>query len=533
MNEEKKRNPENIAPETAENKVQGKIEDNENVPGEKAAVPAKPAKKKKKRRVAKLALPVVAVLLVLALLFGVIVGYALGRNVGAVRLRDAEAQVAALTQAFEEAAAAPVYSQFSEELTGENQSALDELSGQGFANPGVSELAGEDALLSQVLEGGEQEDVVVAEYTGGKLMRSEVAAEYEDQMAGLVFSGYNEAEVAETLLNEVMKYMVSDRILEAKAREMGLYELTDADRADIEAEANKVYNEQMEFYRSFVNTSGMSEEEANGAVKSYLEQSEGVTLEGLRTEMEQGWWAQKMFDAITADVQLDDAQLQAAYDALLKEQKESFEGYAADFEFAQVNGETIVYNLPGYRAVRMLLFALEDVEALEAVNVLSEEIPELDPEKDKELIAQYQAEVDRFYAPAEERAEAALAELQAGADFVELLDTIGDDEGMRNAALQASGYYVSDQTLLWPAEMVHAAMALQKPGDISGAVRVGDGICILQYVGEVEAGEVPLADVKDRLAESALGNVRYAAYEARLNAWLEEAKVVYYPERMQ
>ena len=76
-------------------------------------------------------------------------------------------------------------------------------------------------------------------------------------------------------------------------------------------------------------------------------------------------------------------------------------------------------------------------------------------------------------------------------------------------------------------------MALENIGDISGIVRVGDGVCILQYAGEVPAGEVPLDDVREALTESALENVRYAAYELQLNEWLKEANAVYYPERMQ
>ena len=76
-------------------------------------------------------------------------------------------------------------------------------------------------------------------------------------------------------------------------------------------------------------------------------------------------------------------------------------------------------------------------------------------------------------------------------------------------------------------------MALQNPGDISGAVRVGDGVCILQYVGQVKSGPVQLKSVEAQLADEVLQDACYQAYEKQLNAWLEEAKAVYYPERMQ
>ena len=161
MSENNERNLENTAPETVEDTIQAELEvqqktnDNENAPRVEPAVEKQEGgRKKKKRKRAKIALPAAAMLLVIALLFGMVVGYGLGRSVGAQRLRDAQAQVAALTEAFEDAAAAPVYSEFNEALTGENQSALEDLSGQGFENEAVSELAGEDALLSQMLEGG-------------------------------------------------------------------------------------------------------------------------------------------------------------------------------------------------------------------------------------------------------------------------------------------------------------------------------------------------------------------------------------------
>jgi len=352
-------------------------------------------------------------------------------------------------------------------------------------------------------------------------------------MTSLVFSGYNEEEVAEVLLDEVLRYMVSDRVLEAHAREMGLYELTEEDRAKIEEEAQHNYEEQLEFYADFVNTENMSEEEASGAVKAYLQENVGTTLDTIREELEGGWWAGKMYDHIVADVAVDEADVQAAYDALLAEQKESFSAYPDDFEFAQMNGETIVFNLDGYRAVRMLLFGFGSADAYEAVSVLTDDISEMDPAVNADEIEEVQAEIDSFYATAEIRAQEALAELEGGADFEQLLISEGEDAGMLDERLRASGYYVSAESLLWSEEMVAAAMKLENPGDISGAVRVPNGVCILQYVGEVPAGAVALEDVHEILKEQTLEDAQYAAYEEQLNKWLEEADAVYYPERMQ
>lgn len=442
--------------------------------------------------------------------------------------------MAELTAALEEAQAIPVYDAFEEELTQENQEALEDLAGTAFNDDGdATMLMEEDAFGVSDANESSETAVVVAEFNGGQLMSDAVAREYSEQMTNFVFAGYSEEELASVLLDEVLKYMVSDHILEARAREMGIYELTDADRAQIEKEAQDNYDEQLAFYRDFVNTDGMTEEEATGAVKAYMQNEAGVTLDIIRSELEQGWWAQKIYDEITKDVVLDDAALEKAYTELLAQQKESYEAYPDDFEFAQMNGETIVYNLPGYRAVRMLLFGFEDAEAYEAVSVLTEEIAELNPETDAQMIADYKAQIEGYYASCEAQAKDALAQLQGGADFAEMLAANGDDAGMKDEDLLKTGYYVSAKSVLWPEEMISAAMALKQPGDISGTVRLADGVCILEYVGEVKAGEVPLEDVKEELRQQTLESAKYSAYEAQLNQWLEEANAVYYPERMQ
>lgn len=546
MSEQNERNLESGAPEAAMDRAAAREsapEDRENAPcgGEaetSAAEKPVPKKKGKKRRKKnRIALPVAAALLTVALVFGLAAGYGVGRSTMLERLETAEARVAELTAALEAdmGADATAYDAFEEELSGENQAALSDLAGQAFLGDGeTGALMGEDDLTG----GAEAAEtaaapVVVAEYDGGVLMSDEVAREYDEQMAGFAFAGYSEEEIAGTLLDSVLRYMVSDRVVEARAREMGLYELDDDDRKQIEAEAEADYAEQLDFARDFVDTDGMTEEEALGAAKAYLMESEGVTLDTVRAEIESGWWMQKIYDQVTRDVTVDAAALEAAYAERLAEQKESFEAYPDDFEFAQMNGETVVYNLSGYRAVKLLLIGLGSDEATEAVLELSEQIAALDAEKDAEEIAALQAELDSYYATAESRAQSALEELRGGADFDALIERYGDDEGMKDAAIRERGYYVAANSLLWPQEMIDAAMALEKAGDVSAPARVGDGVCILQYLGEVPAGEVPLDQVRDALQAETLEDRQYDAYEAQVDAWLDEANVKYYPERMQ
>ena len=415
-----------------------------------------------------------------------------------------------------------------ENLSDADREALSALAGEdGAVETDMSFLVGEDDLTNEAQETQAGDDVVVAEYDGGTVLSSEAAEAYSAQMAGLIFNGYDEEEVGGNVLTSVIESLVSDRILEAHAREMGLYELTDEDEAAIEEEADQSYQAQLDYYKQQLDTSDMTDEEANGAAKAYLQEYEGVTPTSVKNEIETQWWKRKIYDAITQDVTVDDTQVREAYDTLLREQQESFTDYPEDYESTQMNGETIVYNLPGYRAVRLLLIGFDDQETASEVQELKEQL------SSDETNGSAQTRLDELYASAEEQAREALTQLQNGADFEEMIDHYGADEGMKDETLRHTGYYVAEDSPLWTSELITAAMALEKAGDISDLVRLDGGVGILQYVGDVPQGVVAYDSVKDTLAQQTLESAKQSAYDAQLTAWIEAADVKYYPERMQ
>ncbi len=492
-------------------------DDRENAPRSNVA----PAERKRGRK--KINLAFACVMLVLALALGGAGGWLAARH-GARPAPDVASTAAGDIQVVTPVPTA----QPDDDLTDEERDALAALAGGDEAAGDMSILFGEDDIERGVEASMTADDnVVVAEYDGGSVLSGEVAEAYSAQMTGLIFSGFAEEEVGGSVLSEVIQNLVSDRILERHAREMGLYELTDEDKAAIDAEATESYQAQLDFYKQLLDTSDMTQEEANGAAKAYLQDSEGVTLASTRSEIEDGWWKRKLFDALTKDVTVDDTQVRAAYDALVAEQQESFTAYPDDYESAQMNGETIVYNLPGYRAVRMLLIGFDDPDAMIEAAELREQQASGDADE------AIQARLDELYAPVEARAQAALEELGSGADFEDMIERIGADEGMKDDALRATGYYVAKDSPLWPAEMASAAMALKSVGDFSNPVRMDGGVAILQYVGEVPEGAVDFEQVRDALRQQTLESAKQEAYDSQLDAWIDEAHVKYYPERMQ
>lgn len=482
-------------------------------PGEEAA----PVRKRRRR--AKINLQAAVVLLVFALLMGVVLGYVLGRSAGDRRAKEAEAKLAELTATVEPQQQA----QLGQSAEQANEEALAALAGEALSSDGDSSLL----MGAEDLSGAadvQATDEVVAEFGGGELMASEVIEEYNARLARYLFEGYSEAEVSGNLLREVMEDMVFERVLESHARKLGVYELSASDEQQIAAEAQQRYEEQLSYARSLVRTGEMSDAEVEAAAQSYLLESEGVTLESIEAELRSGWWMDKLYDALTADVSVGSGEIMTAYNEALADQKERFLASSEDYEAAQASGDVIVYNLPGYRRVKMVGFSFDSFDSMTAVDGLNTQIAALDASADAEQIAELQAQLDAYYAPLEERADALLQALASGGALESLSSQYGGELEEGCVCLGSS---------LWTQELVDAAMALVSPGDVSGIVRTGDGVYILQYVEDVPEGTVAMGEVYDEFSAQTRETARYLAYETQINTWMEEADPKYYPERMQ
>ena len=112
----------------------------------------------------------------------------------------------------------------------------------------------------------------------------------------------------------------------------------------------------------------MSDEEVEAAAQAYLLESDGVSLESIEAELRASWWTDKLFEKLTADVTIGSGEIVNAYNDALADQKERFLADPQEYELAQLSGEVIVYNLPGYRRVRMVSIPFNDFESMVAVS---------------------------------------------------------------------------------------------------------------------------------------------------------------------
>lgn len=501
----------------------------------KAPAKKKSASKSRRRRPRGVPAALVAVLLVIAIFFGGLVGFVVANKTNSFRaqLDSANARITELENiltmmGFSEGISDP--GDFIFDDSGLDDEAID-LSGDVIDDSSI--LWNEDGLVSGMLE-ETGEEVVVAEFAGGQLLSSEVINPYNDQLATEAF-GYGDADVdAGETLQMVMETLVADKICYLKAEEMGLTTLTEADNQAILESCEYDFKEQMDFYRDSVDITGMTDEEADAAVAAYLDSEIGITLEAMIEEATQAYWRTKLFDEVTKGVTVTPEEVQTAYNELLADQKQRFAEYPDDYEFAIMSGETIAYNLEGYRYVKHIMLTFDDPDVATQVEDLYYQISELDPEADFEQITALQEQLNGYYTDLDAEAEAIVAELNAGADFEALIEKYGEDEAMDYEPVKSLGYTVSAVSVsAFSDEFIEGSMMLENVGDVSVPIRSVGGVHIIKYIGDAVPGDVPLDSIRSIIEAEVLAEKQEIAYVEQEAQWITAANAVYYPERLQ
>lgn len=442
----------------------------------------------------------VALLVVLALLCGCALGY-----MGGTRLSGTAKELKQARQRIEE------YDLLLAQLSTdefETEAQQDAPSQQPTGDEGLAALSGQEVISTAA------EPQVVAQYDGGTILSDEAAQRYEAAMADAAFSGEDVSNRTEEILTGVLHDMVGEKVAYQKAQEMGLLPYDEADERAMDAQAQSEFDDTVKFYAE-----DASSESALQAAQQYLEQEEGITLESVRAEVEENYWQTKLFNKVTENLEVSADDINAQYNQLLAEQQAAFEADTDAFESALLGGETVVYYPAGYRTVKWIAFELDEASAQRAQEIRTQ----LETEADETTRNTLQQELDGLYGALQIEAEDALGTLSGGGDFDQVAASLGSD---------GATYYISEKTTLWPAELVQAAMALANPGDISQAVTTSDGVYILRFIANVEAGSVPLSNVSTRLTTQTREQKAQKAYDAQVETWLSEANVSYFPENM-
>ena len=337
----------------------------------------------------------------------------------------------------------------------------------------------------------------------------------------------NPDDYEDVIKNEVLNNLTEDAILVLKAQEMGVYEPSAEEEAEIRQRAEESLNEMIEYYLAFQADPALSDEENRAAVEEFLA-GEGTTLESLMESLTSQGWRDRLYEAVTADFAVTDEQLRAYYDEACATAELTYTADPQSYETDRLNGETVFWNPEGYRRVKRVLIAFSDENAAR----MAELNAQIEETGDQATISAALAEIETIY----RSLDAIVAEVQgriaAGDDFNLLIDEYGADPYMASGAGREDGYYVSVGSQQLDPDFVAAAMALNEPGDISEPIECAEGVYILRYEGDVTPGavdyEVFLTD--ETMRANVEESLRSEYYNATVEQWLSEAEIELYPE---
>ena len=441
------------------------------------------------------------------------------------------------------------------------------------ANARVAELEAQVALYKPYYD-----KQVVAEFgKDGIIWLDDAMKEYEAAASAYAQYGLSIDDYAAGIKEDILKSLVKDAVIDAKAAELGLSQLDDETVAKLQAEAAETFENYVDSYRSYFAAEDATDEEARAQTLAALE-SYGLTQDALAQQTIEGYVDEQLYNLVTADVTVSDEDVQAKYDAMVAEAQESYSD-DRNYNNARNNGDTIVWNPEGYRAVKHVLIKFDDDQAkqyselhstldslnaeLEALDapaeteapaeeseapVEGEEAPAEDAEATPEVtpeptpeprsreeiqsdIGNIATEIEALYSQLLPQAQQVIDEFNGGAGFDSLIEKYNADPGMQNEPTATNGYAVSANSTTWDPAFTEGAMGIEAVGQISGPVYGQNGIHVIYYLSDITPGPVALEDIADAVKEAALQDKASETYDSQINAWVEEANPVYHVDR--
>jgi hypothetical protein len=371
------------------------------------------------------------------------------------------------------------------------------------------------------------------------------------------------AEAQESAISSLKK----DLTLAAKAKELGLDQLTDEEEEAAKTSAQESYDSAIDYIKSnYLKDSELEGDALTEAAKAELDKMD-VTVDAYLESERKSTIDNKVREYIIKDVTVSDDEIKTEYDSRVEKDKETYTDNAGSWATAANNGTTLYYTPAGVRRVKQILIKFKDedqtaiddaqkqvTEANTAVSTASAkvtaaqstlEIEGIDEETETQAKADLEAankeleEANKSLETASQAvtdatnkafenitadADEVLASVKAeGADWQAIMDEKNQDPGMKN---NEKGYAVAAGMTNFDSAFVDAAMALAKPGDISDKVKGSSyGYYIIRYDSDEAEGPVNLDDVKETISSALLSSKQTEMYNTTVDQWVEAAGI--------
>ncbi|QUC66247.1 peptidylprolyl isomerase [Aristaeella hokkaidonensis] len=406
------------------------------------------------------------------------------------------------------------------------------------------------------------------------ITKKEVLAQAEqelyDQYSMYSMFGYSydvsDPENIEAAKNSAVDTLKTSLALTAKAKELGLDQLSDEELESVKTTAQANLDSVIASAKAYVEGGSEMDETALAEAAAKMAEDAGYTLDAYIAQGTTDAISAKLKEYAVKDVAVTDEEIQAEYDSRVESHKSTYSESAGTWASAANNNSTLYYTPAGVRRVKQILIkfkdedktaiddaktklndantavttaqakvdaaqgtvdteGISDEDKAKAEETLSAAKQELE-DADKALLAANQAvteATDKAFANIDEKADAVLAQLaEEGADWQKIMDENNEDEGMKD---NEKGYAVATGMTNFDAAFVDAAMALEKIGDISPKTKGSYGYYIIRYESDEAEGPVALDAVKETLSSSLLTTKQNDAYEATKAQWVDEAGI--------
>ena len=366
---------------------------------------------------------------------------------------------------------------------------------------------------------------VLATVNGQKITRADFDTEMANTLSyyGLsddTLDDYMGEDEANAYRDSVLDALITQELMRQKATELGYYDLSEEESADIQTSVDEYISSVKEYLRSEVEAEAESDasidvdKELDSRYMQFM-QEQGFTQQSLYDIYMEDYVLNKVYDHFMEGCVVTEKDYENYYNELLTEQQ--------DLALSDPDSALMNY-LYGANAVDVYIpeNAKEEVKTVQHILIalpdeISEEASSLESDGDSDG-AEQKREEGREQVKAE--AEAVLARVQAGEDWDALMAECSADytEGSDNRfeVYDGAGYVQ---------EFVDGALALQNVGDVSGLIASQYGWHIIKFVEETKTGQIPYADVKDSIVSAADSALQTEFWSNLLDEWLSEAEV--------
>ena len=369
---------------------------------------------------------------------------------------------------------------------------------------------------------------------------------------GMAYDPTSETAISDARTSVVNAFK-NNLVLAAKAKELGLDQLTDEEKATAQTNAETQYNSDKDYLKSSQLADSGLEGDALEAEAVKRMDALGATMDSYLTSATESLVRDKVRQYVIKDVTVTDEELQTEYDSRVSADQSKYAEDANSWASAANNGTTLYYTPAGIRRVKQILirFKSEDSTAISdaqakvteansrvtaAQQVIDDEAAsEEDKAKAQADLEAAQADLtaaneavtaarETAFANIDADTDAVLEQLANGGDWDTLMAEKNEDPGMKSGVTAEKGYAVTEGMTSFDAAFVDAAMALESVGDISGKIR-GDayGYYIIRYEGDETEGPVALDDVKETIRSTLQSNKETETYNSQLDQWVSEA----------